>query len=102
MDLPKLNDGIVRHIPLLIDRVLRDRKKGQWTRQVLLSTHSESLLAEITDPEHVLLIEPGDNGSTIRPPDASELVLLRGGLNPAEVLLPKTRPAQLDALGLTA
>lgn len=96
-----LNDGIVRHIPLLIDRVLRDRKKGQLVRQVLISTHSEALLAEVPDPEHVLLVEPGDNGSAIRTPDATELLQMQHGLNAAEVLLPKTRPAQLDSLGLS-
>lgn len=97
-----LNDGIVRQIPLLIDRVLRDRKKGNLARQVLLSTHSESLLAEIQDPEHVLLVEPGENGSAVRSPNATELQQMQLGLNPAEVLLPKTRPPELDRLGLAA
>jgi len=97
-----LNSEIVRHIPLLIDRVLRDRKKGSVVRQVLVSTHSESLLAEIKDPSHVLLIEPGANGSEVRPPSAEELVQMQNGLNAAEVLLPKTRPASLDRLGLMA
>jgi predicted ATPase len=97
-----LNSEIVRHIPLLVDRVLRDRKKGGFVRQVLISTHSESLLAEIEDPSHVLLIEPGANGSEIRPPSASELEAMRHGLNAAEVLLPKTRTNALDNFGLVA
>jgi predicted ATPase len=97
-----LNSEIVRHIPLLVDRVLRDRKKGSVVRQVLTSTHSESLLAEIEDPSHVLLIEPGSNGSEIRPPSATELEAMRHGLNAAEVLLPKTRTTELDTFGLTA
>lgn len=97
-----LNSEIVRHIPLLVDRVLRDRKKGSVVRQVLTSTHSESLLAEIEDPSHVLLIEPGSNGSEIRPPSAPELEAMRHGLNAAEVLLPKTRTTELDNFGLTA
>jgi predicted ATPase len=97
-----LNSEIVRHIPLLVDRVLRDRKKGGFVRQVLISTHSESLLAEIEDPSHVLLIEPGANGSEIRPPSATELEAMRHGLNAAEVLLPKTRTNALDNFGLTA
>jgi hypothetical protein len=97
-----LNSEIVRHIPLLVDRVLRDRKKGGFVRQVLTSTHSESLLAEIQDASHVLLIEPGSNGSEIRPPSASELKTMQYGLNAAEVLLPKTRTAALENFGLAS
>lgn len=95
-----LNDGIVEHIPLMIDRVLRDRKKRLSTRQVLISTHSEVLLTQVTDAQGVLLIEPGGNGSTVRPPLQDELDAMEHGLNPAEVLLPKTRPQTLDQLGL--
>ncbi len=97
-----LNDGIVEHIPLMIDRVLRDRKRSALSRQVLISTHSEALLASVTDPGGVLLIEPGPNGSTIRTPLKEEAESMQHGLNPAEVLLPKTRPQTLDQLGLFA
>jgi len=95
-----LNDGIVAHIPLMIDRVLRDRKKRLSSRQVLISTHSEVLLSQVTDARTVLLIEPGSNGSTVRPPNPDELNAIDNGLNPAEVLLPKTKPQALDQLGL--
>lgn len=95
-----LNDGIVQHIPLLIDRVLRERKKGPTPRQVLISTHSETLLTEVPDAKTTLLIEPGENGSTIRPPAPDEIQAMEHGLNPAEVLLPKTRPQSIDQLGL--
>lgn len=98
-----LNDGIVAHIPLMIDRVLRDRKKGTTSRQVLISTHSEALLSQ-TGHEAVasLLIVPGENGSTVRTPDKQEQEAMDHGLNPAEVMLPKTRPRNLDQLGLFA
>lgn len=95
-----LNDGIVEHIPLMIDRVLRDRKKGSLARQVLISTHSETLMAKVADPAGVLLIEPGPNGSSIRTPTEEESLAMANGLNPAEVLWPKTRPQKLDQLGL--
>jgi predicted ATPase len=95
-----LNEAIVEHIPLMIDRVLRDRKKG--VRQILVSTHSEKLIANIDDPASVLLLEPGDNGTKIRPPDADELKAMQHGLNPAEVLLPKTRPQNVEQMGLFA
>ncbi len=95
-----LNDGIVQHIPLMIDRVLRDRKKRTAARQVLISTHSEMLLTQISDPRAVLLIEPGVNGSTVRQPVPDELLQMEHGLNAAEVLLPKTQPQSLDQFGL--
>ena len=95
-----LNDGIVEHIPLIIDRVLRDRKKRLSTRQVLISTHSEVLLTQVSDVRSVLLIEPSGNGSTVRSPLGDEIQAMEHGLNPAEVLLPKTRPQGLEQLGL--
>ena len=61
-----LNDAITEHIPLIIDRVLRKRKSS---RQVLISTHSDNLIAEVGDPQAVLLLEPSGNGSTIRTPN---------------------------------
>lgn len=94
-----LNDGIVARIPLMIDRILRDRKKGMSARQVLISTHSEALLTE-ADAQAVLLIESGANGSTIRAPNPDESKSMAHGLNPAEVMLPKTQATALDQLGL--
>lgn len=95
-----LNDGIVQHIPLMIDRVLRGLKKPASARQVLISTHSEALLSQVNDPQSVLLIEPGVNGSIVRQPAPDELQAMEHGLNPAEVLLPKTKPQSLDQFGL--
>lgn len=95
-----LNDAITEHIPLMIDRVLRQRKKGSLARQVLISTHSDNLIAEVGDPSSVLLLEPGHNGSTVRTPNEDEMRAVEHGLNPAEVLLPKTRPEHIDQMGL--
>ncbi len=92
-----LNDAITEHIPLIIDRVLRKRKSS---RQVLISTHSDNLIAEVGDPQAVLLLEPSGNGSIVRTPDKAETEAMQHGLNPAEVLLPKTRPEQIDQMGL--
>lgn len=92
-----LNDAITEHIPLIIDRVLRKRKSS---RQVLISTHSDNLIAEVGDPQAVLLLEPTGNGSTIRTPDEGEQNAIEHGLNPAEVLLPKTHPKQIDQMCL--
>ena len=95
-----LNDAIIAHIPLLIDRVLRDRKRRGSARQVLISTHSDILLQNVDGDSQSLLIVPGENGSTIRPPDSGEQEQMQHGLTPAEVLLPKTRPQGVDQLGL--
>jgi predicted ATPase len=92
-----LNDAITEHIPLIIDRVLRKRKSS---RQVLISTHSDNLIAEVSDPQAVLLLAPSANGSIIRTPDEGETQAMEHGLNAAEVLLPKTRPEQIDQMGL--
>lgn len=94
-----LNDAVVTHIPLLIDRVLRDRKKSALSRQVIISTHSEALLQNIGDAS-VVLIEPGENGSTVRTPNEAEIRQMQHGLTPAEIMLPKTRPSGIEQLGL--
>lgn len=93
-----LNDAIVEHIPLMIDRILRERKKG--TRQVLVTTHSDNLVGQVDDPESICLLVPTESGTEIRGPDSDEVEAMNAGLNAAEVLLPKTRPANLDQLGL--
>lgn len=90
-----LNDAIVARVPLLIDRILRDRKKSSTARQVLVSTHSRTLLDNVAGDAQALLIEPGQNGSTIRPSNAEEDQQIAHGLTAAEVLLPKTRPREL-------
>lgn len=95
-----LNDGIVMQVPLLIDRVIKDRKKGRFSGQVLVSTHNESLLQNVPEDAQLLLIEAGPDGSTIRPPDDREETQLDNGLTAAEVLLPKTRPQGVGQLGL--
>lgn len=95
-----LNDAIVAHIPLLIDRVLRDRKRRTSSRQVIISTHSDTLLQNVDRASQSLIIEPGENGSTVREPNESELEQIQHGLTPAEVLLPKTRPQGVQQMGL--
>jgi predicted ATPase len=92
-----LNDGIVREIPLLIQRIQRDRKRR---RQMLISTHSEALLSNSgIDGRGVLLLEPAVEGTKARSVNASEILALRSGLSVAEVILPKTRPDSIGKLG---
>lgn len=95
-----LNDAITEHIPLMIDRVLRQRKKGVFSRQVIATTHSDTLIAAVTDAQSILLLEPGDNGTTARNASTEEQHQMQYGLNAAEVLLSKTRPRDIESMGL--
>lgn len=94
-----LNDAIVREIPRLLQRIQRDKKKR--SRQVLVSTHSEALLSNPgIDGRGVLLLEPGQEGTTVRPVNEKEAKSLRSGFSIAEVILPKTHPKAAEQLGL--
>ena len=93
-----LNDAIVKEIPLIVDRLQRDRKTK---RQVVLTTHSDALLSNPgIDERGVVVLETGKQGTTGRPLDASEKQALSTGLSVAEVVLPKTRPQNVNQLGL--
>jgi predicted ATPase len=84
-----LNNSIVQQIPILFQRVNRDRKKR--SRQILTSTHSEALLSNPgIDPKGVLLLEPAQEGTNIRILNEREEELIRDGFSISEVLLPKT------------
>lgn len=94
-----LNDSIVREIPLLLDRIKRDKKRHG--RQVLVSTHSAALLSnQGIDGSGVLLLEPNAEGTRVRPVDESEAASLRSGFSIAEVVLPKTHPGPTHQLAL--
>lgn len=93
-----LNDAIVKNIPLILDRLQRDRKTR---RQIILSTHSEALLSNTgIDGRGVVLLQSGTDGSKARVLDDDEGRLLLQGFSVAEVVLPKTRPESVDQLGL--
>jgi len=93
-----LNDAIVKEIPLILQRLQREKKVK---RQVILSTHSEALLSNPgIDGRGVVLLEPGPQGSTGRTLMPEETSALMSGLSVAEVALPKTRPATVGQLGL--
>lgn len=93
-----LNDAIVKEIPLIVDRLQRDRKTK---RQIVLTTHSDALLSNPgIDERGVVVLETGKQGTTGRPLDTSERAALGAGLSVAEVVLPKTRPVNASQLGL--
>ncbi len=91
-----LNSAIVARMASLIYRMQRQRK-----RQVIVSTHSIDLLSDPgIDGREVLLLEPSPEGTSVIP--ISELAdlsrLMGAGLTAGEVVLPRTRPRQLDLL----
>ncbi|TCD20736.1 chromosome segregation protein SMC [Pseudomonas sp. IC_126] len=92
-----LNDAVVREIPLIIQRLQKNRKPK---RQVIVSTHSEALLSNPgIDGRGVILLEATADGSTGRTLQNEEFLALEAGLSVAEVVLPKTRPSSVNQLG---
>lgn len=94
-----LHDGVVSLLPGIFARIDKGRKKKG--RQIFVTTHSTSLLS---DPgigsNEVLLLEPGKEGVSVRKADVQERDLMQKGLTAADVMLPKTRPKNLQQLSL--
>lgn len=92
-----LNDAVVKEIPLIIQRLQRNRKPR---RQVVISTHSHALLSNTgIDGRGVILLETSADGSTGRTLQEDENLALKAGFSVAEVVLPKTRPSSVNQLG---
>jgi Predicted ATPase len=93
-----LNAGIVEQLAPLIYRMQRQRR-----RQVLISTHSEDLLRDKgIDGREALLLTPDSEGTRVevatKVKDAR--ALLDAGLPIADAVLPRTRPGNVEQLGL--
>ncbi len=95
-----LHPEVVSRMPQMLNRVQRGVRTR---RQILLSTHSAALLA---DPgiglDEVLLLVPGQEGTTVRPAsDFDEIaLLLDGGLTMGDAVLPTTAPDRAPQLAL--
>jgi len=93
-----LNSGIVAEIPLMIHQI---RKKSKRRRQILITTHSDSLLQNPgIDSNGVLIIEPGPDGSVVRGASQREQESIRDGFSVAEIILPVTKPKLAAQLAL--
>jgi predicted ATPase len=93
-----LHPDVVRFVPQMFARI--QRRLG---RQVLISTHSSDLLRdEGIGLDEVLLLEPGEEGTSVRPAnDFAEIrALLEGGVSLAEAVIPRTRPRRVERLAL--
>ena len=93
-----LHQAVVEQIPLLMHSIQKEMKQR---RQILVSTHSEALLRNKgIDPREVIILDPGKEGSTVRPVNDVEKKGIEAGLSIAEAVQPQTRPAKVEQLGL--
>jgi predicted ATPase len=95
-----LHPEVVRFLPQMFARM--QRRSG---RQVIVSTHSTDLLRdEGIGLDEVLLLIPGSEGTSVQPArdfrDIEEL--LKGGINLADAVIPRTRPRDAEQLMLFA
>jgi predicted ATPase len=93
-----LHPEIIRYLPYLFFRV-----PGGVRRQVMVSTHSPDLLRnEGIGLHEVLLLQPGPDGTTVKPASDFEQVrvLVEGGMNLDEVIVPTTSPRQAQKMAL--
>lgn len=93
-----LNSSIVAEIPAMMHKIQRQSKKR---RQILVSSHSDALLSNPgIDASGILLVEPSENGSTIRGINGTETAAILDGFSVAEVMLPAARPSSPKQLSL--
>ncbi|NQU24713.1 MAG: AAA family ATPase [Candidatus Nealsonbacteria bacterium] len=94
-----LNTGIVSQLAPLMYRMQRVRRRH---RQILVSTHSESLLTENgIDGREVLLLTPTAEGTEVGicSEESDIRALLESGLTVGEVVLPRTKPRGVERFG---
>jgi predicted ATPase len=94
-----LHEEIIRQLPEIFAKQDKSRKKA--TRQIFITTHAEAMLSNPgIGGNEVLRCEPGAEGSMIHAASQEERDLMQDGLTAAEVLLPKTRPSNIEQLPL--
>ncbi len=96
-----LHEGIVEKLPGFFAKIEKEKQKAP--RQMFVTTHSDALLR---DPgigaEEVLMLSPGENGAEIMESSMEERrAMAEGGLSAADILLPKTRPMNIDRMGFS-
>jgi predicted ATPase len=93
-----LNAGIVAQLAAVIHRVQKRRR-----RQVLISTHSDALLADPgIDGREVLMLTPAAEGTDVRvAADVADIrTLLEAGFTASEAVLSRSNPARAAQLSL--
>jgi predicted ATP-dependent endonuclease of OLD family len=75
------------------------QKQSKNQRQIIITTHSESLLSDPSvGSDAVVRFQPTQEGTQISPPSKQEEIMLKSGLPVGQVLLPATRPQAADQL----
>jgi predicted ATP-dependent endonuclease of OLD family len=95
-----LHEEIVAQLPSIFSHMDKTKKKG--IRQIFVTTHSNAMLrVPGIGANEVIRFEPDREGTKVLPPEPHEIaVIQRGELNVADLLLPKTRPANVERLRL--
>jgi len=85
-----LHRKIVEQIPRMIADARRTRKKAGG--QIIVSTHSQDLLSDISMDGQFLLLNPGSHGesTSIDMPSPRDMKALKAGMSAADILLPRT------------
>lgn len=92
-----LHPEVIRYIPQMFARI--QRRSG---RQIIATTHSTELLREGVGLNEVVLLEPNPEGTTATTAGEFDEIkeLLEGGINLADVVMPRTKPAHAEQLSL--
>jgi predicted ATPase len=92
-----LHPEVIRYIPQMFARI--QRRSG---RQVIATTHSTELLREGVGLNEVVLLGPSQEGTSAKTAGEFDEVkeLLNGGINLADIVMPRTRPAQAEQISL--
>ncbi len=93
-----LNSAIISKIPALIYKLQKPKK-----RQVLITTHSTDLLSDKgISLDEILVLSPAAEGTVVdiaaSIPSIKEM--LNGGMTPAQAILPRTKPKDINQLTL--
>lgn len=92
-----LHPEVIRYIPQMFARI--QRRSG---RQIIATTHSTDLLREGVGLNEVVLLEPSQEGTSARTAGEFDEVreLLDGGINLADIVMPRTKPVQAEQISL--
>ncbi len=93
-----LNSAIISRIPALIYKFQKPKQK-----QVLITTHSLDLLTDKgISLDEILLLTPSVEGTEVKATSSIPEVraMMEGGLTPADAILPRTKPKNINQLTL--
>jgi len=93
-----LNSAIVSKIPALIYKLQKPKK-----RQVLITTHSLDLLSDKgISLDEILVLSPSVEGTIVNTASSIPAIkeMLDGGMTPAQAILPRTKPKNINQLSL--